>query len=377
MNKFEIGSLLALGPIVSLLANPFWRFWSERVHNMKRVLLIMMIGTLVMVQFVFQSDTFVLVYISMVLFFFFQSPVFSHSNSLILGYIEDTSYKFGSFRLWGSLGWGVIAIATGLILDWTGVAKISIVFTVLLMLAIGVLMLLPKLQKPSESPTLYIRGFANILVNRYFLSFIVLGVVVSIPNAMNNTFMSLYITELGGSKKMVGLAVFLSSFFEVAVFLLFHRYLKRNISWLMGCLALVSLLFGFRWMLMADATLPIQVVLIQVFHCITFGGYFYVGTQLSLLLVPKPYRATGQAVYTLTWSGFAGIVGGFMGGWIFQSFGAEAMYRTGTLFAFIGALGFGSMWYVIAKHGYTPPSPKQEEDLDDSNEDQVLFTDLK
>ncbi|HEY2494611.1 MAG TPA: MFS transporter [Paenibacillus sp.] len=369
MNKFEIGSLLALGPIVSILANPFWRFWSDRILNMKRILLIMMTGTLVMVQFLFHSDTYAMVYISMILFFFFQSPVFSHSNSLILGYIEDTNYKFGSFRLWGSMGWAIIAIATGLILDWTGVAKVSILFTVVLVLAIGVLLFLPKLQKPSESPAIYIRGFANILGNRYFLSFIVLGIIVSIPNAMNNTFMSLYITELGGSKKMVGLAVFLSSFFEIGVFLLFDRYLNRKISWLVGCLALVSLLFGFRWMLMADATLPIQVALIQVLHCITFGGYFYVGTQLSLLLVPRPYRATGQAVYTLTWSGLAGVIGGFVGGWLFQSFGAEAMYTTGTLFAFVGALGFGWMWYVIKRHGYKPPFPTVEGDLNNSDED--------
>ncbi|AJS60428.1 MFS transporter [Paenibacillus sp. IHBB 10380] len=365
MNKFEIGSLLALGPIVSILANPFWRFWSDRILNMRRVLLIMMTGTLVMVQLLFHSDTYAMVYISMILFFFFQSPVFSHSNSLILGYIEDTGYKFGSFRLWGSMGWAIIAIATGLVLDWTGVAKVSILFTVVLVLAIGVLLFLPKLLKPSESPTIYIRGFANILGNRYFLSFIVLGIIVSIPNAMNNTFMSLYITELGGSKRMVGLAVFLSSFFEIGVFLLFDRYLNRKISWLVGCLALVSLLFGFRWMLMADATLPIQVALIQVLHCITFGGYFYVGTQLSLLLVPRPYRATGQAVYTLTWSGLAGVIGGFVGGWLYQSFGAEAMYSTGTSFAFVGALGFGWMWYVIKRHGYKPIIPKVEEPLED------------
>lgn len=366
MNKFEIGSLLALGPIVSLLANPFWRYWSDGIHNMKRVLLIMMVGTLIMVQFVFQSDTYAMVYISMILFFFFQSPVFSHSNSLILGYIENTGHKFGSFRLWGSMGWAIIAIITGLVLDWTGVAKVSILFTVVLVLAIAVIMLLPTLQKSSESPTLYIRGFTNILGNRYFLLFIVLGVIVSIPNAMNNTFMSLYITELGGSKSMVGLAVFLSSFFEIAVFLLFDRFLNRKISWLVGCLALVSLLFGFRWMLMADATLPIQVALIQILHCITFGGYFYVGTHLSLLLVPTPYRATGQAVYTLTWSGLAGIVGGFVGGWLFQNFGAEAMYRTGSLFAFIGAIGFGSMWYVIKKHGYKSPILTEEEELDEN-----------
>ncbi len=68
---------------------------------------------------------------------------------------------------------------------------------------------------------------------------------------MNNTFMSLYITELGGSKTMVGFAVFLSSFLEVAVLILFHRFLKRSLPTLIGCLGLVSVLFCIRWLMMA------------------------------------------------------------------------------------------------------------------------------
>ncbi|OAB43025.1 MFS transporter [Paenibacillus glacialis] len=365
MKKFEIGALMAMGPFVSLFANPFWRYCGDRLLNMKRIIIIMMSGALVLVQFVFQADTYASVYLAMILFFFFQTPIFSHSNSLILGYIEDTPYKFGSFRLWGSIGWGVTAIAVGQILDWTGISKVSSLFTAVLIIAIGAVLVLPPLKRSSESPTLYLRGFLNIMSNRYFLCFILMGLLVSIPNAMNNTFMSLYITELGGSKRIVGLAVFLSSFLEIAVFFLFDRYMKRKISWMLGCLSLVSLLFGLRWLLMAEATQPLQVAAIQVLHCITFGGFFYVGTQLTLLLLPRPYRATGQAVYTLSWSGLSGVIGAFVGGWMFQNFGAEAMYRTGMLFALIGAVGFGWMWYLILTHGYKLPLPERKEDPDE------------
>ncbi|OAB47728.1 MFS transporter [Paenibacillus antarcticus] len=365
MKKFEIGALMALGPFVSLFANPFWRYCGDRLLNMKRIIIIMMSGALVLAQFVFQADTYAMVYLAMILFFFFQTPIFSHSNSLILGYIENTPYQFSSFRIWGSIGWGVTAIAVGQILDWTGISKVSTLFTAVLIIAIGAVLILPPLKRSSNSPTLYLKGFTNIMSNRYFLSFILMGVLVSIPNAMNNTFMSLYITELGGSKRIVGLAVFLSAFLEVAMFFLFDRFMKRKISWMLGCLALVSLLFGLRWLLMAEATLPLQVAAIQVLHCITFGGFFYIGTQLTSLLLPRPYRATGQAVYTLALSGISGVIGAFIGGWLFQNFGAEAMYRTGMLFALIGAVGFGWMWYLILKQGYRLSLTERKEDPDE------------
>ncbi|MHA0856288.1 MFS transporter [Paenibacillus sp. CMAA1364] len=355
MTKFEIGTLMAIAPFVSLFANPFWRYWGDRLLHLKRIIIIMMSGAVILIQFVFQADSYAMVYLFMTLFFFFQTPIFSHSNSLILGYIQDTSRSFTSYRIWGSMGWAITAISAGVILDWTGISKVATVFTTFLLLAIGSVMMLPYLRLSSHTPKLHYKGFTNVITNRYFLSFLLLGMLVSIPNAMNNTFMSLYIIEIGGTKRIVGFAVFLSSLFEIGMFFLFDRYMKRRISWLLGCLALVSLLFSLRWLLMAEATHPLEIAAIQVLHCVTFGGFFYVGTQLTLLLIPRPYRSMGQAVYTLSWSGLSGVVGAFIGGWMFQNFGAEAMYKTGMLFALIGAAGFAQMWFMIRKYGYQLP----------------------
>jgi len=174
--------------------------------------------------------------------------------------------------------------------------------------------------------------------------------------------MSVYITDLGGSKGMIGLAVFLSSILEVGVFILCDRFLKRKIPVLLGWLALVSALFVLRWWLMAEVTTALQVALIQILHCVTFGGFFYVGTQLTMLLVPRPYRSSGQALYTLTWSGLAGIFGGILGGWLYQNLGAQSMYQSGVFMALIGTLGFGFMWLFVSRGGYHPFSEEDDEE---------------
>lgn len=105
---------------------------------------------------------------------------------------------------------------------------------------------------------------------------------------------------------------------------------------------------------MADASSPIEVAFIQLLHCVTFGGYFYVGVQLTMLFVPRAFQATGQALYTLSWSGISGVIGGIAGGWMFQNFGAQMMYQSGMLLAIMGAIGFGSMWYTLRRQGYHP-----------------------
>ncbi len=49
MSQSEIGALMAIGPFVSLFANPFWGYLGDRLQNIRLVLLTMMIGTLVLV----------------------------------------------------------------------------------------------------------------------------------------------------------------------------------------------------------------------------------------------------------------------------------------------------------------------------------------
>lgn len=361
MNKLEIGSVMSIGALVSIFANPFWGIWTDRSQNIRRIVMLMLTGTLVISQLVFQANTYEMIYVSIILFYFFQGPLFAQSNTMILSYINGTTHRFGSFRLWGSMGWALTAVIAGPILDWAGVSVLSYLFTALLCASMIALLALPKLDQSIGMAPLPFKGFSRNFYNPFFLCFILFGILVSIPNTMNNTFMSLYITDLGGSKSMIGLAVFLSSILEVGVFILCDRFLKRKISLLLGWLAFVSALFALRWWLMADATTALQVALIQILHCITFGGFFYVGTQLTMLLVPRAYRSSGQALYTLTWSGISGILGGVLGGWLFQNLGAQSMYQSGVFLALIGALGFGSMWLFVIRGGYRPPSEVEEE----------------
>lgn len=354
MNKLEIGVLMSIGPFVSIFANPFWGLWAGRYPNIRVIVLLMLAGTLLFSQLIFQANTYETIYAAIILFFFCQTPLFAQSNTLILSYIYGSEQRFGSFRLWGSLGWALTAIAAGPIVDYGGVSVLSYLFAVLLGLSIVSLATLPKLRHSIGIAPMPLRGFHVLFKNPYFLFFIFFGILVSIPNTVNNTFMSLYINDMGGSKTMVGLAVFLSSIVEVGVFMLCDRYLRRKISVLIGWLALVSLFFALRWWLMAQSTTPLEVAFIQILHSITFGGFFYVGTELTMLLIPRPYRSSAQALYTLSWSGISAMMGGILGGWLFQYLGAQSMYEFCVFLALIGAVGYAGMWVFVRRNHYRP-----------------------
>ncbi|MBS4218765.1 MFS transporter [Bacillus sp. FJAT-49711] len=344
-----IGMLLAGGPFVSIFANPFWGYWSDRLQNIKRILIIMLIGNIIVVQIVFQFSALPLVFLAMLLFFNFQSPLFSQSNSLILNTIEGTKYKFGTFRLWGSLGWALMAVAAGPLINVVGIKNLWILYTVMIIVTILIGLKLPR-GKVEGTKAVQKGGYGKALLgNKYFLVFVILGVLISVPNSINQTFMSLYIRELGGSVVLVGWSAFLTAIFEVPVFLLFDRYLKRHTPTMFGLLVLISILFVIRWYLMSIATGPMQVVFFQMLHCITFGGYYYIGTTLTAQLVPVELRASGQAIYALTWGGISGIIAGIFGGWMFQHLGPNMMYLVSTMISLLGVIGFTALWININK----------------------------
>ena len=277
------------------------------------MLLILLIGNAAVMQIVFSVQAGYLIFAFMLFYFFFQTPLFSQSNSLILDVAEKTGKKFGEFRLWGSLGWAVMAVATGPVIEHLAIGRLWIVYGAMMLVSIALALRLPRggsANNRKGAPT----GYAQIWANKPFILFLVIGVLISIPNSMNNTFVSIYISDLGGKNALIGWSAFLSSIFEIPVYLLLDRYLRKSQRTMILCLAVVSLLYALRWFLMSVAATPYQIIFIQAMHCLTFAGYYYVGTQLTVLLVPKEFRASGQAVYALSWGGVSGIAAGITGG---------------------------------------------------------------
>lgn len=344
-NKSAIGMLMAAGPLVSIVANPFWAFWSDRTQNIRRILLFMLSGNFLIILAVFQLEQYAWVYGAMLAFFLFQTPIFSQSSSLILNAIEGTPHKFGSYRIWGSIGWAIMAIAAAPVVAYVTIDRLWIVYCALMLISLALCFRLPIVS--SEAIARSSSGFRDLLRNRTFIIFLLISITISTPHGLNGMFVSIYIIELGGATWLIGWSAFLMAIFEVPIFLLLDRYLKKNIHTMLTVLAVVSGIYALRWYLMSMVTEPWQIICLQSTHGITFGVYYYVGTNLTSFFVSASYRATGQSTYTLAWNGISGIIAGFLGSRFLQAFGYDTTYQAGMVLAFIGMACFIWMRFRI------------------------------
>ncbi|NOU93096.1 MFS transporter [Paenibacillus sp. LMG 31456] len=349
ISKIQIGLLVSGGPLIGLVANPLWAYFADKIRNNKRILIICLVGNFICMQFVFLTNNYVWIYSIMLFFFAFQSPLFTQSNSLILNVIDGTKHKFGEVRVWGSLGWAFIAVAVGPIIGWLGIRQLWIVFDFMMLFAIYFTFLLPSGNERGLKEKFTNKGYLQVFKNKYYITFVALGVLISIPNSINLTFISIYILDLGGSSTIVGWSAFATAILEVPVFLFLDRYLKKESSTMLGWVIIIAMLFSLRWLLMSYAASAIQVVFIQLLHSVTFGGYYYMGTQLTSHLVPSQYRSSGQAIYGLTWGGVSGIVAGVIGGWMFENLGPKTLYQICFGLTIIGVFGFYLLWIFFKR----------------------------
>ncbi|HEX7056990.1 MAG TPA: MFS transporter [Bacilli bacterium] len=344
----QIGILMSIGPFISVIANPFWGFVSDRYQNTRSLIMFMMAADLAIMTAVMFSNGFMMAAAILVVFYFFQTALSPLNTSLILQVIDGTGVKFGNIRLWGSLGYAVLAITSGPIMQYVGIGNFGWVFIVFMFVAILLSTGLP--QRGAASPgKLMLRDFSKVIGNGAFVSLLFLSTLVFIPYAMNSAFLSIFIERLGGSEVSVGAALFSSAILEVPVFLLLDRYMPQTIKAMLLLIALATFLFALRWLLMSMAASPAMVIAIQFSHSVTFGVYFYAATLLCEQLVPKSYRATGQSLYALATGGISGLIAGYVGGLLFQYSGPRFMYLVGSFMALVGLTGYILLWLVLRK----------------------------
>lgn len=360
LDKLQIGVLLASGPVISLFAYPFWNLFRNNQLSTRNTLLFLLAGIVLTVHLLlWVGQTRYLIWSSLLLFFFL-SPLTSVINALTLEFSclspETMRARFRSGRFWGSIGLSVVPLAVSMPFSKNLNFQLPdlIIMTLIIAVAIGMAVLLPSLKKQNQTPPLKVREIGGVLLNKYFMTFVFLGMLIAIPIAVNLMFMPLFMADLGGNLLDVALSLFFATILETTVFYLLNRFLKKKMSTLMLCLTLVSVVLTFRWSLMANATLPVHVIFIQLLNAVSLGGFFYVGLQLTGLFLPKPFRSAGHTITVVCWSGIAGIVAGLLGGLLFQSFGAVILYKTLESMTLCGALGFGLMWLYIHYNGYKP-----------------------
>lgn len=342
LNETQIGSIIGIGGFITLIAQPLWGMISDRTRTIRKVLIILVICTTVTGYLLYSTSNYALIIVFVMLTYFFLMPIDPLTESLNFRVAESAGISYGSLRTFGALGYAVMSLLAGYLMTNYGAHSLGYTFAGLGIISLIVTYLMP--DAPVSGKPVTMNSLKNFLRNKETLLFLVLVFISSVPARMNDTYLGLYIKDLGGKPDLLGLAWFLAAGSEILVFSLSFWWLRKNKE--LAIISIAGAFYFIRFFISAWITDPNWMAYIQLLQLLTFPVFYTAAIQYLYSIVPVEWRATGQTVLALLFFGVSGILASFAGGALYQAFGGKTMYLTISVMSFIGML-FGFVLYRV------------------------------
>lgn len=290
------------------------------------------------------------------------SPLLPIMNGIAMEHLQKNhgtngQLLFGRERLWGSIGWAVASLFSGILFDVKsiGVKGIYIIHTIL-----SVILCIVVFRSWCERyNTSFIRNEDGSLcratdvtsdissdglissLRKVFnqgelmdvLFFIVVFWMAAAIAAVENLLFVFLVSTIGASNTLCGYTVVVSIIFEVPVYFLAPHLLKRlstGATFVIGAIALLIRMVGFSL-----ATNGWHVLLVEPMHGVTFATADVAAVAYVAANTPGGGHAVAQsAIFVVRAVGMA--IGSVAGGWVLQQFGARVLYLS------IGAIVFAT-----------------------------------
>ena len=174
-----------------------------------------------------------------------------------------------------------------------------------------------------------------------WLVFLITIFINGMAAGVGNNFLFLYLDELGATKTLMGLTLFVATLSEIPIFFYGDRLLNR-----LGARGLLLFSLGATVVRMSCyALMPaaIYVLPIQLLHGLTFSAMWVAGVSYANRAAPPGMGATAQGLLSGVSMGLAGATGAALGGYLYDIVGPAAT------FGWAGAwVAFGLIFFAVA-----------------------------
>ena len=335
----DIGSIMALSPIVALIVQPFWGVAGDRMRLKNTVLAILTAGTaLVLLAGGFVSST-LYAYAVVCSYSFFCTSISPMMETIALEALEKGRYNFGPVRMTGTIAYAVTAPLVGFVM--ANNYRLAPFFSAAFMgMGLISLLFMPRVEGHQHGRSEKV-SVARLLKNRQLMLMMAFTVVLMLGMSYYTTYFSLYFQQLGADSTLLGLSYFLSAAGEVP-FLLVGDRLFRRLG--VGRLLLVSAAaMTLRMLLIGVSTNLTFVLLTQLLHGLCYIVMSFAMAKFINLVVPDELKASGQMLLTVVGFGLARAAGAWISGLLVQQMGMRAPFFLAAGVCALGLIVFGAL----------------------------------
>ena len=249
--------------------------------------------------------------------------------------------SYGPVRLWGSVGFIVTALCTGVWLDHHGASTIlNIILGLAALVCIAAFGVPPREAHPVHSENVRI---GELLIRPDVLAFFAACMCMSVAHGALYAFLSIHLEAAGYTKAAIGALWMLGSAAEIATFIFLPQLMRR---FTLRALLIASYMCAAVRFLLIGWAVHVLVLLIfaLLLHAATFGLFHGASLAAVHRIFAGRLEARGQAVYASLTYGIGGAAGTLIAGWTWDSLGPGLAFSVSALFGALGGAFIG--WRV-------------------------------
>jgi MFS family permease len=338
---WQVGALLAVPPLVAVAAQPAWGVFADRTGSRARVLCALALGSSAGYAALALGVSFSSLLVLTSFLACFSTPLAPTAVAVSFAVAPNPgAHSFGRYRVWGTIGYGLLVIGFPHLLDAISSARgsaaapgpsepaLAVMFPVtasLMLVAAAIAYTLPRSDAPEPSS---VRGEWRLLLAHppfvRLLGIAFLGyVTLQGPMGM----FSIFVRAHGGGVDTVSHLWVLMISLELPLIAFLGASLQRVGA--RGLIAIGLIAGGVRWLVCGFAPESRWMMPAQVLHGVVVAGLVIGGPLYVEAVVPERLRSTAQNLLAMVGVSVGGLLSNLGTGLLIDAIGADAPYQMG------------------------------------------------
>ena len=347
--SLELGEIFAILTATKIIAPSLWAILADKTGQQLLIIRLGALLALLSFMLLFWLDDYWAISICLALFSLFWTAILPQLEVLTLNSVRHSSKIYARVRLWGSLGFIVLAIFAGQVMAFyqeQGLASVTsnsftnaFVFmgcTALFLLLLSTISL--KSRQVLSAAKTQVLSIKEKLLELRFIIFFISGILLQISFGPFYGFFALFLRDLEYPGFAVGLFISLGVLAEILVFIFASSFFKH---FSLKALLIFSLaITALRWFLVAlYADSAWMLALTQLIHAASFALFH----SASMIFISNHFsscqQSRGQAIYLGGVYGVGGAIGAYLAGMLWlDGAGASTAFLTASVAALLAAL---------------------------------------
>ncbi len=335
--SLEIGEILAVITATKIVAPSLWAQLADRTGKQLKIVQVGALLSLLSFSFIIWTMSYWPLIFSLAMFSLFWTAILPQIEVMTLNSIRRSAKIYARIRLWGSIGFIMVAMVSGELIERYSTEAFSYI-GMFILAGLFISTLLSKQPRVANKTLVDQVAIKAKVLNGNFLLFFFAGLMLQMSFGPYYVFFALYLKSLAYSGFLIGIFIAIGVVAEIGIFVFAAIFFK---SFSLKALLSISILFtALRWFLVGHyADSNIALAASQLIHALSFGLYH----SASIAFIQKHFNANqqsrAQAIYIGGVYGVGGAVGAYVAGVLWQDgLGAVATFDFAAITALIGGI---------------------------------------